>query len=191
MSDLISIGVAPGGNLTPITTPLWKNASWWHGLLATLPNHDDVIKWKHFTRSWLFVWGIHRWPVNSPHKGQWRGALMFSLICTWINGWVDNGEAGDLRSHGADYDVTVMNECEYPSELLSTATSWQGNVTGITGPLRREPQVANRSTHKKSVFRIFNFFILNIMTVEQTVMVSSDVAVMRYSKLRLVGGGSW
>ena len=30
----------------------------------------------------LALWrGIHRWPVNSPHKGQWRGALMFSLIC--------------------------------------------------------------------------------------------------------------
>ena len=41
--------------------------------------HDDVIKWKHFPRHWLFVRGIHRWPVNSPHKGQWRGALKFSL----------------------------------------------------------------------------------------------------------------
>ena len=47
-------------------------------------------------------------PVNSPHKGQWRGALMFSLICTWINGWVNNGEAGDLRRHRAHYDVIVM-----------------------------------------------------------------------------------
>ena len=43
--------------------------------------HDDVIKWKHFPRNWPFVRGIHRSPVNSPHKGQWRGALMFSLIC--------------------------------------------------------------------------------------------------------------
>ena len=43
--------------------------------------HDDVIKWKHFPRYWPFVRGIHRWPVNSIHKGQWRGALMFSLIC--------------------------------------------------------------------------------------------------------------
>ena len=43
--------------------------------------HGDVIKWKHFPRYWPFVWGIHRSPVNSPHKGQWRGALMFSLIC--------------------------------------------------------------------------------------------------------------
>ena len=32
-----------------------------------------------------FVRGIHRWPVNSPHKGQWRGALMFSLICALNN----------------------------------------------------------------------------------------------------------
>ena len=43
--------------------------------------HDDVIKWKHFPRYWPFVRGIHRWPVNSPHKGQWRRALMFSFIC--------------------------------------------------------------------------------------------------------------
>ena len=70
--------------------------------------HDDVIKWKHFTRYWPFVRGIHRSPVKSPHKGQWRGALMFSLICAWINGWVNNREAGDLRRHRTHYDVTVM-----------------------------------------------------------------------------------
>ena len=41
--------------------------------------HDDVIKWKLFPRYWPFVPGIHRSLVNSPHRGQWRGALMFSL----------------------------------------------------------------------------------------------------------------
>ena len=76
--------------------------------------HDDVIKWKHFPRYWPFVRGIHRSPVNSPHKGQWRGALMFSLICVWINDWVNNGEAGDLRRYRAHYDVTVMI-CSWPS----------------------------------------------------------------------------
>ena len=70
--------------------------------------HDDVIKWKHFPRNWPFVRGIHRSPVNSPHKGQWRGALMFSLICVWINDWVNNREAGDLRRYRAHYDVIVM-----------------------------------------------------------------------------------
>ena len=63
--------------------------------------HDDVIKWKHFPRYWLFVWGIHRSTVNFPHKGQWRGALIFSLICAWINAWVNNREAGDMRRHRA------------------------------------------------------------------------------------------
>ena len=71
-------------------------------------NHDDVIKWKHFPRYWPFVRGIHRSPVNCPHKGQWRGALMFPLIWAWINGWVNNREAGDLRRYRTHYDVIVM-----------------------------------------------------------------------------------
>ena len=45
---------------------------------------------------------------NSPHTDQWRWALMFSLICAWTNGWVNNQDAGDLRRHRAHYDVTVM-----------------------------------------------------------------------------------
>ena len=49
-------------------------------------SHDDVIKWKHFPRYWPFVRGIHRSPVVSPHKGQWHGALIFSLICAWTVG---------------------------------------------------------------------------------------------------------
>ena len=56
--------------------------------IHTYDVHNDVIKWKHFQRYWPFVRGIHRSPVNSPHKGQWRGALMLSLICVWIDGWV-------------------------------------------------------------------------------------------------------
>ena len=52
--------------------------------------------------------GIHWSPVNSQHKGQWRGALMFSLICVWRNGWVNNREVGDLRCHHTHYDDIVM-----------------------------------------------------------------------------------
>ena len=55
-----------------------------------------------------FVRGIDRSPVYSPHKGQWHGALMFSLICAWINDWVNNREAGDLRRHRGHYDAIVM-----------------------------------------------------------------------------------
>ena len=72
----------------------------------------DDCSWCHeletFSRYWPFVRGIHRSSAISPHKGKWRGALMFSLISAWINGWVNNREAGDLRRHRFHYDVTVM-----------------------------------------------------------------------------------
>ena len=63
--------------------------------------------WRHkmetFSALLAICWG------NSPHKDQWRRALMFSLISTWINGWVNNGDAGDLRDHRTHYDVIVMS----------------------------------------------------------------------------------
>ena len=80
--------------------------------------HDDVIKWKHFPRYWPFVRGIHRLPMNSPHESQWRGALMFSLICAWIYSWVNNREAGDLRHHRAHYDVMVIRRESVSSSSL-------------------------------------------------------------------------
>ena len=47
-------------------------------------------------------------PVDSHHISQWRGTLMFSLICTWANSWANNRDTGDLRRHCIHYDVTVM-----------------------------------------------------------------------------------
>ena len=70
-----------------------------------------------------FVRGIHRSPVNSPHKGQWRGALMFTLICTRTNDWVNNREAGDLRRHRGHYDVTVMI-WSFGAAIVRLYTGW-------------------------------------------------------------------
>ena len=70
--------------------------------------HDGVIKWKHSPRYWPFVRGNQRSPVDSLHNGQWRIALMFSLICAWSNGWANNRCAGDLIRHPAHYNLTVM-----------------------------------------------------------------------------------
>ena len=69
--------------------------------------------WRHQMKTFSallppFVQRIHRSPVNSPHKGQWHGALMFSLICAWTNGWVNNRYTGALRHHRAHYDGFVM-----------------------------------------------------------------------------------
>ena len=91
--------------------------------------HDDVIKWKHFPRNWPFVREIHRSPVNFPHKGQWRGALMFPLIYAWINDWVNNHEAGDLRRQHGHYDVIVMITA---FNYYHPADTWHDNNVTIT-----------------------------------------------------------
>ena len=92
---------------------MWPSLLWTDASLCKIDVtigwfHNDVIKWKHFPRYWSFVWGIRQSPANSPHKGQWRGTLIFSLICAWINGWVKNRDAVDLRRYRAHYDVIVM-----------------------------------------------------------------------------------
>ena len=88
--------------------------------------------WRHqmekFSALLALCVGIHRSPVNSPHKGQWRGALMFSLNCTWTNGWVNTRDAGDLRRHRVNYDVTVMmSRLVMQSDTISGSGSWYGN----------------------------------------------------------------
>ena len=78
----------------------------------------DISRWRHqmetFSALLALCAGNSPVPVNSPHKGQWRGALMFSLICARINNWVNNREAGDLRRHRGHYDVNVMSTQFYP-----------------------------------------------------------------------------
>ena len=73
--------------------------------------HNYVTKWKYFPRYWPFVRGIHRSPLSSPHKGQWRGALMFSSISVRTNGSVHNRDTGDLRRHHTRNNVIVMHVC--------------------------------------------------------------------------------
>ena len=115
-----------------VSSPFWPQ--------TVLPaNHDDVIKWKHFPRYWSFVRGIHRSPVNSPHKGQWRGALMCSLISIWINSWVNNRKAGDLRRYRVHYDVIVLHwACWWSNSRASSAniiTQDMKNARYIMGQL--------------------------------------------------------
>ena len=70
--------------------------------------------WRHQMETFSRYWPFMRYAGNSPvtrefpHKGQWRGALMFSSIYARINGWVNNREAGDLKRNRAHFDVTAM-----------------------------------------------------------------------------------
>ena len=80
------------------TTPLLKNAP---ALMMMSSNGNVFPVTGHLCEEFSLL-------VNSPHEGQWRGALMFSLICAWTNAWVNNSEAGDFRHHRAHYDVTAL-----------------------------------------------------------------------------------
>ena len=66
-------------------------------------------EWKHSPRYWPFVCGIHRCP-GSP-RTKVSDAWLFFFICNWINGWVNNLYAGDLRRRRAYYDVTAIKLC--------------------------------------------------------------------------------
>ena len=80
-----------------------------------------------FSALLAFVWGIRWSPANSPHKGQWRRALMFSLICAWINDWINNREAGDLKRRRANNDVIVM----YVTETSGCLPFWYSHVKAV------------------------------------------------------------
>ena len=96
-----------------------------------------LMWWRHQMETFFRVTGslcaeIDQLPVNYPHKGQWRGALIFSLISAWTNGWVNKRDVGDLRRHRAHCDVTVMKIIdEIPSKSRNTRgwRNWQQRLT--------------------------------------------------------------
>ena len=95
-------------------------------------------------------------PVNSPHKGQWRGALMFSLICAWINDWVNNREAGD-RGH---YDVHVI-ELEVFWQLHEHTATIQWRHNG-------RDSVSNHQPHNCLLNRLFRRRLKKISKLRTT-----------------------
>ena len=149
----------------PLFEPVMVNDEWWlpthikrHSASMTIGPWEirqyTKVLWRHqmetFPRYWAFVWGIHRSPVSSPHKGQWHGALMFSLICAWINGWVKTREAGNLRRHRAHYDVIVMVNATEPINDKSARTgSGNSNLPSGTKPLP-EPMLTQISLTRHS-----------------------------------------
>ena len=134
-------------------------------------HHDDVIKWKPFPRYWPFVWGIHRSPVSSPHKNQWRGAWVFSSICAWTNGWVNNRDIGDLRRHCAHHDVTVMITIIIDHKLALVF-----HETGLQLPTPSQVREILKNANRFSWF--FLFFVLNSARkglMNRLVLLDSDI----------------
>ena len=96
-------------------------------------SHDDVIEW------WI-----------SPHKGQWRGAWMFSLICVWTNGWANNRDAGDFRCHRAHYDTTLMDH-DFRRPDAHVAAPYSGHDLVLTTQCKCFPNLKSRPCFKRYI----------------------------------------
>ena len=175
------IETAPGCGYN--TVSIWSNddkggtkTKLWRHQIKTFPCH------------WPFVRGIHRSPVNSPHKGQCREALKFSLICAWTHSWVNNRDDGDLQHHRAHYDVTVMNEKHTAysiSSLIITVSlvflcaRLQAIIWTKTDLLPIRPsglsfkmimQSKYKYLHKEYLFKCdFTFTVLNVSEVKEMI----------------------
>ena len=92
--------------------------------------------------------GIHRPQVNSPHKGQWRRALLFPLIYAWVNDWENNREADDLRRHRAHYDISVMNVRALVSQITDKSIIYP---TACSGEQERKLKIRVLLDHCKEM----------------------------------------
>ena len=106
-----------------------------------------ISRWHHQMETFSALLALS--PVGEfPHEGQWRGALRFSLICVWTNGWVNNRDVGDLKRHRPHYDVTIMSH----GTFQSTCTKCEVN-----------PPVNGGSTYKVLVMRNFDIFFIDCL----------------------------
>ena len=134
LNKLLTIKLKTHGQFMEWITSNYLTVSRWRSLLLPGAHFTNDCSTVEIGHEWLYTpfqiliaiqfyirhpWRCHQietfsallalYAGNSPHKGLWRKALMFTLICAWINRWVNNREAGDLRRHRAHYDVIVMD----------------------------------------------------------------------------------
>ena len=164
-------------------------------------HHDDVIKWKHFPRNWPFVREIRRSPVNFPHKGQWRGALMFSLIYAWINDWVNNREAGDLRRQHGHYDVIVMPNVEGLPDLadlpvlvipdVDKTALWLGDCGVFVGQVHTHPITMNWWMAGGTCHPINKPYEITAALLERSCATASSPVYLNWSAPHMSSHTSW
>ena len=160
-----------------LQNPLWQHAR------NTKLSHWQLEKswWRHQMETFSALLGICAGnspnPVNSPRRGKWRGAFMFSLICAWIDDWVNNREAGDLRRHRGHYDVNVMillrylymeQPCLIPSRWIHSRNS-QEICTRLALRNAILLLVINRRHSELQMYKIdrIKFYIVELFIVNQ------------------------
>ena len=106
----------------------------WSRYTVTCVNDDPILLfylifvrslsswWRHQIETFSALLAIcaGNSPVDGefPAQGQWSGASMIFLICSWMDSWVNNVELGNLRRHRAHYDIRVMIPVQIHSRCL-------------------------------------------------------------------------
>ena len=92
--------------------PFFRILDWtcFHGLVSRSFSHMMTLSNGNIFRVTGHLCGeftCHQWiPLTKANDAE---LWCFLWSEPWINGWVNNREAGDLRRHRAHYDVIVMN----------------------------------------------------------------------------------
>ena len=111
-----------------------------------------------FSMLLTFARGVHRSPVDSPHKCQWHRALMSTLLCAWSNGWANNQDTSDLNIHHAHYVSTGMIFLHIPLKQWPYI-SWKSIIDEIIASETWFPNWSNLST------KIVNLDIMSFRNV--------------------------
>ena len=146
---------------------LWDHISEWTDRI----DYSNRRDYSH-ERIWRLQWpGTvlpgHRW---IPLRGQWRWALMFSLIWAWTNCWANNGDTGDLRRHGAQYDVTVVIPWRISAGTLSTILN---NTTALCNSLTEHKQL-----RKSYLWKTANMSLGTCVVVKQIQSKSNPILII-------------
>ena len=111
----------------------WKNRSC-NEPLDIIERYVTWIRFmKYFPRHSPLCEGNPRITDDSPHKGQWCVAMMFSLMCVWTKVCANSRDAGDFRSQGTHCDVIVMWNAINPGPYLIDHADCVGYQYPITG----------------------------------------------------------
>ena len=134
----------------------------------TVPNQS---LWRHQMETFSALLAICA--GNSPHEGQWRGALMFSVICVWINDWVNNREAGDLTRYRAHYDVIVLDG-EASSNAYNKLDYISSNMDAQSANI--QPHQSGRSPKVVALFLLQNIIrnIIWLLQLYDTIQMKSN-----------------
>ena len=117
--------------LTPQVTSLFHitGLSWWEST-GSFPHKGPVTWWRHqmetFSALLAICAGNSPVPDEFPTQRPVTQSFDVFFICVWINGWVNNPEAGDLRRYHTHYDVTLNDAWDYYTIVVS------GNAKSIS-----------------------------------------------------------